>query len=373
MNFDAIVIGAGAMGSAAAYHLARKGHKTLLLEQFSLDHQFGSSYGHSRIIRYAYDHPAYIEMARLVFPMWGELESESGEDLLQTTGGLDAGRLDWPHFVATRDSMRQMNISFEELSPADVSRHFPQFRLDEDMIGLFQPDAGLVRPSRTVKTLVQLAKKHGADFVDDCPVTRIDTVQSGVTVHTANDTHQAERLVVCAGSWAKTLLESVGLNLPLQATRNQLLFFDAGDVAYDVPQMPIYIFWDEFTYYGIGGTDGTGFKCAQHKIDMPVLPDAVDRSHNPAYEARVREFLKRHIPAMAERPMTESRVCLYTMTPDEHFVIDRHPEYAHIAIGAGFSGHGFKFSPLIGQMLAQLVCGEVVTGDVSLFRADRFG
>jgi monomeric sarcosine oxidase len=371
MNYDVVVIGAGAMGSAAAYHLARGGQKTLLLEQFSVDHVFGSSYGHSRIIRYAYDHPIYLEMARAVFPMWADLEAESGQQLYTKTGGLDFGRPDYPHFAATRQSMLDQNIHFEELAPDEVARRFPQFRLDEDMLGLFQADAGLVRPSQTVKTLVRLAQQHGADFVDNCPVTRIEPKGAGATVHTANERYEAARLVVCAGSWAKALLESAGLTLPLQATRQQLLFFDAADAQYDAPHMPIYIAWDDVTYYGVGA-DGGGFKCAQHGIDAPVTPNAVIRSHDPQYEGRVRGFLRKHIPAMAERPLLESRVCLYTMTPDEHFIIDRHPEHAHIVIGAGFSGHGFKFAPLIGHTLAKLVCGEAVAGDLSLFRASRF-
>ena len=372
MNYDVVVIGAGAMGGAAACHLAREGQKTLLLEQFALDHPFGSSYGHSRIIRYAYDHPAYIEMARKVFPMWADLEAESGEALYMRTGGLDFGRPDWPHFAATRQSMLDQNIYFEELLPDEVTKRFPQFRLDEDMLGLFQPDAGLVRPSRTVKTLVRLAQQSGADFIDNCPVTRIEPSTNGVTVHTAHERYEAARLVVCAGSWAKTLLESTGLKLPLQPTRQQLLFFESDDSRYDASQLPIYIFWDEVVYYGVGGADGGGFKCAQHGIDAPVTPDAVDRSHDPQYETRVRDFMRKHIPAMAERPMIESRVCLYTMTPDEHFVIDRHPDYPHIAIAAGFSGHGFKFAPLVGRMLARLACGDAVEGDLTLFRADRF-
>ena len=372
MNYDAIVIGAGAMGSASAYHLARSGHKTLLLEQFALDHQLGSSYGQSRIIRYAYDHPIYIDMARVVFPLWAELEAESGEQLYIRTGGLDFGRPDYSHFAATRQSMLNQKIPFEELTPAEVARRFPQFRLDEDMLGLFQPDAGLVKTSLAVKTLVRLAKNRGADFIENSPVTGIQPGANGVTVHTADESHEAARLVVCAGSWAKTLLESTGIALPLQATRQQLLFFDTQNPDYNAPNLPIYIAWDDVVYYGIGGMDGGGLKCAQHGIDAPVNPNDVDRSVDPAYVERVRGFLRRHIPAAADSPMIESRTCLYTMTPDTHFIIDHHPEHPHIAIGAGFSGHGFKFTPLVGLMLARLVSGEAVEGDLSLFRADRF-
>lgn len=372
-TYDAIVIGAGGMGSAAAYYLARAGQKTLLLEQFHLDHDKGSSYGESRIIRYAYDHPAYIALAKGAYPLWRDLENAAGEQLYIQTGGLDFGRGDHPVMQAVRQALTETHIPFEVLDPGAAAERFPQFRLDDDMQAIYQADAGVLKASRCVLAHIRLAQQHGATVIEQAAVKSITPTPSHVTVETAQGTFQAGQLVIAAGSWSKPLLEKLGLSLPLQPTREQQLFFKGSPPAAYLPdQFPTFIAWlSDITFYGISNVDGTGFKCAQHGLHEPVDPDQVNRQIDAPYIERVRGFMRQYIP-QGEGEAVGGRVCLYTMTPDEHFIIDRHPEYPYISFGAGFSGHGFKFTTLIGQILADLACGTPVPYDLSLFQAARF-
>ncbi len=372
MNYDAIVIGAGAMGSAAAYHLARSGQKVLLVEQFQVDHKLGSSYGYTRIIRYAYQDPAYIEMAKVVYPMWHALEQEAEEILYIKTGGLDFARADNPHFLATRDAMQHSGIVFEMLSPAEVHARFPQFHLEADMQAIYQADAGALRVSRCIIAQIRLAvEKYGATLLENTAVQKITPSVGGVTVETSQGTFSAARLVISAGGWSKPLLDSLGMVLPLEVMRQPVTFF-APPPNFTVETMPIFIAWGEPNFYGIGGIDGTGFKCAQHLGGEIVNPDTMNRTVEDSFVAHIRRFLHRHIPTMAEQPLVETHVCMYTMTPDEDFVIDQHPQYPHIACAAGFSGHGFKFSTLVGKMLGDLVCSQPISFDLNLFKASRF-
>jgi monomeric sarcosine oxidase len=264
-----------------------------------------------------------------------------------------------------------MGIFFETLSPADVSHHFPQFRLDDGMDAIFQPDAGLLRASLCVRTHVQLAQELGAEFLPNCPIQAIHPGAEAVMLETAQGRFSAARLVIATGSWAGPFLASLGLELPLQPTREQVFYFDAPE-GYKAGEIPIFIAWGDKSFYGIGSVDGSGIKAAQHGIHEPTTPQKIRRETDPEILERVRGFLRRHMPALAENPVLSSRVCLYTMTPDEHFIIDRHPEYPYISFGAGFSGHGFKFSTLVGKMLVEIASGQPTEHDLSLFRVDRF-
>ncbi len=214
--YDLIVIGAGAVGSAAAYHAAKAGRRVLLLEQYAIDHERGSSHGYSRIIRYAYDHPIYVGLMKAAFPAWRALEEDSGETLYLRTGGLDFAPPGEPMFVRMVDSLAQTNIPHEVISPAEAQAIFPQFTLDENMVVLYQADAGVLRASLAVKTHVRLAQRYGADVRDNTPVQSITPTSDGVEVKTATETFSAARLVVASGAWMKTMLQPLGVDLPLQ-------------------------------------------------------------------------------------------------------------------------------------------------------------
>ncbi len=371
-RYDVIVLGLGVMGTAAAYHLAKDGQRVLGLEQYELDHRMGSSYGESRIIRYAYDHPVYVEMAKAAFPMWRSLEEDSGQKLMVQTGGLDFGFPDWPSLAATKQNLYAAGVPYEWLTPAEVARRFPQFRLDEGMYGGYQPGAGYLAASRCVITQADMAQKCGATLLFKTPVQRVEVLNGSVRIHTATEQYEAETLVLTAGPWASRVLETLDLKLPLQPTREELVFFEPSDKVLFMPdRFPIFIHHAPTWYYGIANVGGTGLKVAVHGRHEPTDPDHIRRTGDPEYIEQVRRFVQHSIPR-GDGNVNEARICLYTVTPDEHFVIDRHPAYPNIAIGAGFSGHGFKFGILVGRMLADLVIHGKTPYDISLFSVKRF-
>ena len=376
-TFDAIVIGAGAMGSAASYYLSKRGQKVLLLEQFELDHKRGSSYGYSRIIRYSYDHSEYVELAKDTYPLWFALEDALGETLVVKTGGIDFGPAEDATLKATIESVRTSGIDHELLNVDDAMRRFPQFRFNDDFQILYQPDSGFVRASKAVLGHIKLARSQGAVVNDNITVRDISFSSDGVAVSTTDDTYSAARLIVTAGSWARSLLLRSGLDLPMKPLRCQLNFIETSDnSSYDAGICPVWIahvskLFPE-TLYGIPSHDGSGFKIAFHGGPAFDHPSQIDFTPDQDDVAKIRNFMQAHIPALADAPTRESRICLYTRTPDEHFIVDKHPECENIVIGAGFSGHGFKFSTIIGKMLSELALDGATAHNDSLFKLARF-
>jgi monomeric sarcosine oxidase len=377
-QFDAIIIGAGAVGSAAAYHAARKGYKVLLLEQYQIDHQHGSSHGASRIIRYAYDHPTYVSMARAAFPMWHELEEEAGDTLYTQTGGLDIGLPDEPMIRGMAKTLRATDVPYEILTAIEAQQHFPQFFLPEEMQVLYQADAGILEASKCVRAHVRLALQHGATVKDNSPVTRIEVHTDSVTVTTPRDRYAGATLMVVPGSWGKQLFASIGLDLPLVPVRAQENYFEGNPTAdYQPGRFPTFIFHDHENYggfmpYGLPSINGSGLKIGLHSGATVDNLDTLDRTPDAGVIEQCRNFMMKHLPG-GNGTNKSSRACLYTMTPDEHFIIDQHPEYPHIAISASCSGHAFKFSTLIGSMLCDLAFKGETKENISLFSLSRFG
>jgi monomeric sarcosine oxidase len=377
-TFDVIVIGAGAMGSASAYYLAKRGLRVLLLEQFELDHRWGSSYGHSRIIRYSYDVVDYIQLAQPNYKLWRQVEAEAQTQLLITTGGIDFGHTDDASLTDTRRSLEAMAIAHEVLPAAEANRRFPQYHFTDEMSIIYQADSGMLRTSSAVKTHAQLAQKHGATLREREPVQAIDVSPDSVTVTTAQASYSAAKLVVTAGAWAGQLLQQTGLNIPFQTLRCQLAFFQPHQNAatHDVSQMPVFIYHRDndirSTMYGLPSYDGTGVKAAFNGGDPKASPEVTDYAPDDATVQRIRDAVGDHLPAVQHGQLLDTRICLYTQTPDAHFVIDKHPAHEHIIIGGGFSGHGFKFSTIIGQILSDLAADGTTAHDISLFRLARF-
>ena len=375
--FDAIVIGAGAMGSAAAYYLSERLQRVLLLEQFELDHRLGSSYGYSRIIRYAYDHPEYVELAKDTFPLWHSLQEKLGEQLVVQTGGIDFGPAGEASLEATIAAMQASGLSYELLRPAESNVRFPQFHLPEDFKALYQPDSGFVKASKAVRGHIKLAQANGADVKEATAVTAIKLQSDGVEVSTADGSYSAGSLVVTAGGWAKSLLEQTGLNLPLAPLRCQLNFMAPTNMSpYESENCPVWIAHVGSLFpeaiYGIPSHGGSGFKIAFHGGPPYSHPTEISREADPENITALRPFMRAHIPGIAQAPVRESRICIYTQTPDEHFVVDKHPEHAHVVIGAGFSGHGFKFSTTVGKMLTEIALDGATPHNDSLFKIARF-
>lgn len=377
-QFDAIVIGSGGVGSAAAYYLSRAGKKVLLLEQFELDHKNGSSYGFSRVIRYSYDNPIYVNLMRAAYPLWFALQEEAGEQLYVKTGGLDFGLPTQATFQTLKASMDTAELPYEHLSATEIRQRFPQFNLDEGMEGLFQDATGLLKASRCVLAHIRLAQARGAVVMDKTPVTRIVPTEQGVEVHTATETFAAERVVVTVGSWAKSMLAEQNVDLPLKIMPCQLGFYQPLKPELFTPgTMPVFFAHMNGDYgempYGIPHEDASiGYKLTTfYGWDTVDRPDEIDYTPSDEWVERLRNFARRYIPDAAGETVSTRR-CLYTLTPDKHFVVDTHPRYPQLVIGAGFSGHGFKFTTLMGKMLSDLAIAGNTPHDTSLFKVARF-
>ncbi len=371
-HYDVIVLGLGVMGSAAAYHLTRAGQRVLALEQFDLDHQNGSSYGVSRIIRYAYDAADYVELAKAAYPLWRDLEAQTGTRLLYQTGGLDFGRADEPTLLAVRDSLDQASLGYEWLAPAAVQQRFPQFHLDDDMMAVYQPDAGYLAASDCVLTMVNAATSAGATVKTQARVTNCEVHGDAITIETTSESYSAARIIITAGAWTAQILGLLDLQVPLLPTREQLVFFDPPDAALFAPErFPVFVQRARTLIYGIPDVAGSGLKAGIHGSGQAVNPDDVNREVETDYIDRVRGFVQRYLP-QGVGPVKDTRTCLYTMTPDEDFIIDRHPAYPHVIFGAGFSGHGFKFGVLIGKILTDLALQGTTAHNIRRFKVDRF-
>jgi monomeric sarcosine oxidase len=377
-QFDVIVIGAGGVGSAAAYYLSKAGKKVLLLEQFELNHQNGSSYGYSRVIRYTYDNPIYINLMRDAYPLWFALQEEAGEQLYVKTGGLDFGFPDKETFQALKRSMDTAELDYEHLDKAEISKRYPQFALDDGMEGLFQSEAGLLRASRCVLAHTRLAQERGAVVMDQTPVVKITPTAQGVEVQTETEVYGCDRIVLTAGSWAKGLLAEQGIDLPLKIMPCQLGFYQPKNSAdFEPGKFPVFFAHMNGDYgempYGIPHEDPSlGVKITTfYGWDTVDKPSQVDYTPSQEWTERIRGFAQQYIPDAAG-PLLATRRCLYTLTPEKHFIVDQHPDFPQVVIGAGFSGHGFKFTTLMGKMLADLAVEGTTPHDTSLFKVTRF-
>jgi len=374
-TFDVIVVGGGIMGSAAAYYAARDGASVLLLEQFDLAHKRGSSNDHSRIIRYAYDHPVYVELMRSTFQLWHELELASGEQLYIRTGGIDIAHPDQPTFDTTQQCLLDADIPCELLDASAAQARFPMFRFDSDMRILYQPDAGILAASRCVRAHLQLAARHGAVIKANTPVKGITAHQDSVTI-TADETYTTKRLVLAGGAWMNHLLAHLNIQLPLEPMGVQLAYFEnSTEEQFSAPHMPVFITHlrgDKSSWvYGIPSIYDSGLKVAFHTGQRVRQVDDIDYTPKEETIHQLRQFIRQYLPK-ADLPLKSTRICLYTMTPDEHFIVDQHPLHPHVVIASPCSGHGFKFGTLIGRMLADLALAGHTAYDTSLFQIGRF-
>ena len=372
-SFDVIVLGVGGMGSAACYELARRGRRVLGLEQFPLVHSHGSSHGHTRIIRTAYaEHPGYVPLVRRAFSRWYELEQATGRHLLTECACLNASVPGSELVEGVLASVRQHGLAAEELIGDEINRRFPAFQFPADYAGVLERAAGFLYVEDCVQAHVDAAMSLGAEIHAEETVRAWKTVGDGVEVATDKGTYRAAKLVVTAGAWATRLLADIGV--PLRVMRQTLLWFDAGPHAdkfrrdrfpafiADVPGGP---------FYGLPAIDRRGLKVARH-YNAPELsdPDGVNWDVTADDEAAMRPLLDQYIPGLG--PLTAGQVCMYTVTPDRHFVIDVHPADPRVVVACGFSGHGFKFASVVGEVLTDLAEGGTTRHDIAMLSAKRF-
>lgn len=372
-TYDVIVLGIGGMGSAAAFELARRGRRVLGLEQYSLGHDRGSSHGQTRIIRKAYfEHPNYVPLLRRAYQRWYDLEQLQGRRLFTECGCLNIGTPDGVLVSGVRRAAAEHNLAVENLSAAEMRSRFPAFRFDDETVGVLEREAGFLAVEDCVVGYAEEARNLGAELRPNTPVLSWKLDGNTVIVRTEGQDFAAARLVVTAGSWATRMLSDLGL--PLEVRRKVLLWFgtsDPGQFRRDV--FPVYLTEQpEGTYYGFPVLDANGHKIARHDGGQVVTdPAAVDRTIHPEDETDCRNFLNQHLPGV-DGPSRYGRVCLYTMTPDEHFVIGIHPVHPQVAVAAGFSGHGFKFASVVGEILADLADKGKTELPIDMFRITRF-
>ncbi len=368
--YDAIIIGAGGMGSATAYHLAKSSADVLVLEQFQRGHTLGSSHGEVRIIRFFYDKPFYTELMKTAYAEWRNLESESGKQLLFITGSVSLGKSGNQYVMDVRNSLDAAEVESEWWTATQFVKRFSQFQVTNDMDILWQKDTGFLYASECVSTHLQLAEQHRADVRENTLVTRIDWQTDVPTVYTEDSKFLGRKVVLTAGAWTSFLLND--LNLPLTVTKQQVCYYKPADVTLFQPdQFPVFteITNDDEFMYGMPYFGKNGAKVARHGMGKSVTPDTCNRTPEQGYIQRMDTYVNERIPDLGNA--VHSEVCLYTETPDENFIIDKHPHCPNLLIAAGFSGHGFKFCSLVGRIMSELTLTSNTTFDIRPFSINR--
>jgi sarcosine oxidase len=372
-SYDVIVIGLGGMGSAAAYHLAARGQRVLGLEKFTPAHDKGSSHGGSRIIRQSYfEDPAYVPLLLRAYELWADLAADSQREVYRITGGLFVGPPDCLTVAGSLKASQEWDLPHQVLDATEIRSRFPNFTPAETDIALYEAKAGFARPEMTVQAHIDLAQQVGATLSFGEEVLEWGEKSGGVTVRTATAAYTAEQLVICPGAWAPQLLAEFGI--PITIERQVLYWLDPVGGTTSFVDHPIFI--DENAHgmqiYGFPAIDGPsgGVKVAFFRKGIVCTPETIDRTVHEQEIREMRDRVGELLPAL-DAPCLDSATCMYSTTPDEHFVIARHPDSANVTVACGFSGHGFKFVPVVGEILADLATTGTTSHPISLFDPRR--
>jgi sarcosine oxidase len=373
VTVDVIVIGVGGMGSAATYHLARRGARVLALEQFDVPHDRGSSHGVNRIIRLGYaEHPSYVPLLRRAYALWRDLEAAAGEQLLFITGGFDIGAPEGALVPGVLRSCTLHDLPYEVLDAQALNARHPGYGLRDPLVGVFQQESGFVLAERSVIAHVEAAHALGAAVHAREPVVGWEAAGGRVHVRTTRGRYAASHLVITAGPWASSVVPLLG---DVAVPERQVLLFTQPrqPVLYQMDRFPIFnMEAPEGHFYGFPVHGVPGFKIGKyHHLRQDGNPATMDREVHAEDEQALREAVARYFPD-ANGPTLAMKTCIFTNTPDEHFIIDRHPDEPSVTIAAGFSGHGYKFCSVIGEAIADLALEGGTRHDLSLFRLDRF-
>jgi sarcosine oxidase len=372
--YDLIVLGVGGVGSAALYAAARRGWRVLGIEQFGVAHDRGSSHGQTRIIRAAYyEHPNYVPLAKSAFGEWARIEREAGERLFRAAGLLQVGKRDSELMEGVRRSAREHGLNVDALTAAEIEARWPYFQVTDEYSGLFEPGAGYLRVEQCVAHLTKLAKKAGAELLTNTTVERWLPLDSGaIEVRTSDDeVIRTRRLVVTAGPWSQNFTNSLRLDLQVVRKQQQWFQMDRHEIheanggccfLFDTPQG---------CFYGFPQIDHLGMKVAEHSGGQATeAAEALKRGIDASDLERCQSFVNEWFRCSKIRLVHHS-VCMYTMSPDQHFVIDRWPGLHNVAFAAGLSGHGFKFVPVLGKHLVELVDGQE-NSEFDFLKLNRF-
>jgi sarcosine oxidase len=377
VRYDAIVVGLGAMGSAALAVLATRGARVLGLERFTPPHAFGSSQGGTRIIREAYfEDPRYVPMVQRAYEQWTALGSAAGTPLLVPTGGLTIGPPDGRLVTGALTSARTHALAHAVLGAAEVARRWPSVRIPVDRVAVHEPRAGILLAARALGTFIEMARAGGAEVRTGAPIDGWDADGDGVRVRAGGGTITARRLVLAAGSWMPALVPPLAPHLRVE--RNVVHWFRPAAPA-PPPDLPVLVIEDRADHLlyavpsmrALGDDLEDGVKFARHHSgDVAATADVVDRTPRPADAAAIADDVGRYLPGLDPAPVRSS-VCCYTNSPDGHFVIDRHPEHPAVILASPCSGHGFKFAPVVGEALADLALDATPAVDLTRFSLAR--
>jgi sarcosine oxidase len=374
--YDAIVAGLGGMGSPTAYELAARGKRVLGLDRHAPGHDRGSSHGGSRLIRQAYfEDPAYVPLVLRAYELWEKLESDTGLDLMNLCGGLMLGHRGSKVLEGSLQSAREYGLPCEVLEAEEVRRRFPALAPSPGTIALYEASAGFIDPGAAIDAQLERATTLGAELRFEEPVVSWEASGDGVRVETPVGVYEAERLVLAPGAWAPALLD--GMDLPLEPERRVICWFEpeGGAEPFLPGNFPVFIWEPEdgntFTCFPLAAGE-RGVKTVFFRAGgLPCDPDALDREVRDDEIDFLREYTNAYVPALSGRCLATD-VCMYTNTPDEHFVIDLHPEYPQVSFASPCSGHGYKFATVVAEILADLATEGQTRHPIEMFSASRF-
>ncbi|WGY45677.1 N-methyl-L-tryptophan oxidase [Vibrio sp. ABG19] len=373
MKYDVVVVGAGSMGMAAGYFLARQGKKVLLMDAFDPPHHHASHHGETRIIRYAYgEGKEYVPLALRAKALWEELELHSGQSLFLQTGVLNMGE-ESSRFIQTLiASAEKYQLPLEILNAEQVHARFPGITLPENYIGCFESTSGVLRCEDCIAAYRDLALAHGAELLAYHPLQDIKADDQGVTLYSEDKIIRADKVIISAGAWATKLMSKLDFALPMQPNRKTFAWFEADEEIYGQTVFPAFSFDSpQGIYYGFPSIDGAGLKMGRHDGGERQDPDQEIAEYDTLTDSvDLERFLATVMPQT--QGLMYGKTCMYSMTADEHFIIDTHPQHDNVIIAAGFSGHGFKFASVIGEILSDLAAKGATEHDLSLFSLQRF-
>lgn len=371
-NFHTIVLGLGGIGSGALYWLSRSlGSDVLGIEQFHIGHVRGGSQDHSRIIRYSYHTPEYVKLAFGAYEAWDQLEADADEKLIVKCGGIDLSPANAtiPISDYTR-SMDALGVPYEWLDAQETMYRFPQFKLTEDIGALYQKDSGIAPAAKCMAAHLRMAEAHGAHLVDNAPVSRITPIGDEVEVEAGGVVYRCQNLVIACGAWTNQLLTHFGRQINLTVTQEQVVYYDSAHREEFMPdRFPIWIWMTEPCFYGFPVYGEAGPKVSQDVGGVEVTADTRSYVPDPAYAARLDDFVQTYIPK-AYGPPILTRTCLYTLPPDRDFVLSTLPDQPNVSVAVG-AAHAFKYSSLLGRILSELAIKGETEHNIAPFAIDR--
>lgn len=374
MVYDVAIIGAGTMGMAAGAFLAQQDTKTLLIDAFDPPHSQGSHHGDTRLIRHAYGEGRhYVSLVLRAQQLWEDLEQQTGFKIFDKTGVIGLGPNDSPFLQESIAAARSFDLPLDILSSQEINERWPGFTVPDHFIGCFEAQAGVLYSENAIRAYKKLAIENGVEFVPNTPVLDIEMNDvHGVKISTEQAAFYAKKVVVTAGAWAAKLLPD--LKLPIQPTRKAVGWFDAPAI-YDAVDFPGFFVEDhDMRFYGFPSIDGAGVKIGRSDGGQPIEPNEHTQNFGlyDSDEGDLRQFLDLYMPG-AGGELKQGKTCLYTVSDDHHFIIDHHPDNDRVIFACGFTGHGFKFGSVMGEVLSQMVLKGKSQYDISAFSLKRFG